>query len=136
MNATAPYSRPFQCENALMTSGIITPAVAVSEVTWESPLEPMVTALMAATSPAAMKGCSHWANTALTPVSFRMVPSATEAGQMKRMVIGKCCTSVGIEMMFSPFLDRAGQKKSSDATMKKSGEKLSQAKLGPFTYGA
>jgi len=73
-----------------MTSGIITPAVAVSEVTCDSAFEPIVIALIAATSPAAMNGCIHWAKTFDAPVSFRIWPSAIEPGQMNRIVIGKC----------------------------------------------
>src|SRR5712692_4197930 len=117
-----------------MTSGIITPADAVSDSAWDSRLEAAAKTAIDATSPELTNGCSHCAKTSLAPVCVMMRPSATEAGHTNRIVMGKWEISVGMDNIFSllTFLD--GMKNRTAAIMKKSGENCSHLKAGPCTY--
>jgi hypothetical protein len=65
-----------------------------------------------------------------------MVPSATDAGQMNRIVTGKWLHQRRDRDDVLAFPGARRQEEKQRRTMKKSGEKASHAKLGPFTYWA
>ena len=78
------------------------------------------------------RGVIQLPNTAPAPVVERILLSATEAGHMKRMVMGKWSRRALTDRMLSPLTLREGQNSMISGMMQNSWVGLSQAHWGPL----
>ena len=114
----------------------MTPAAAVSLVTWDRALEATLQATMDRVSLMPTRGVIQLPNTVPAPVVAKILLRATEAGHMKRMVMGKCSRRALTDRMVSSLALRAGQNSMSSGMMQNNWVGLSQDHWGPLVYGA